>query len=100
MDITYMKAPKGTTSATIQGNEYDIPASGVIEVKNPGHLPTLRRHGFIETDAPAGEPVWDSMDDDALIAYIEEHGGEADDSMKTKKLIRLAKEAYAESQEG
>lgn len=100
MDITYMKAPKGVTSATIEGNEYDIPASGIIAVKNPGHLKTLKRHGFMEADAPDVEPDWDSMSDEDLIAYIEEHGGEADDSMKTKKLIRLAKEAYAESQEG
>lgn len=99
MDITYMKAPKGVSSATIEGNEYDIPANGIIAVKNPGHLKTLKRHGFTETDA-AVEPDWDQMSDEDLIAFIEEHGGEADDSMKTKKLIRLAKEAYAEGQEG
>lgn len=100
MDITYMKAPRGKTSATIEGNEYEIPENGIITVKNPGHIRTLKRHGFTETDAPDVEPNWDKMDDDELIAYIEEHGGEADDSMKTKKLIRLAKEAYAESREG
>lgn len=97
-DVTYMKAPKGTDSATIEGQEYEIPKNGVVKVKNPNHIPTFKRHGFIETEA-AGEPDWDAMDDKELITYIEEHGGDADDSMKTRKLVRLAKEAYAESQE-
>lgn len=98
MSITHMKAPKGTNSANIEGQEYEIPKNGIIKVKNENHIETLRRHGFVEAEAE-GEPHWESMSDDELITYIEEHGGEADDSMKTKKLIRLAKEAYAESQE-
>lgn len=93
---TLMQAPKGTTSAVIEGQEYDVPKNGIIEVKNADHIETLKRHGFIEAD-DSGEPDFESMEDAELIAYIEERGGDADDSMKTKKLRRLAREAYEES---
>lgn len=97
-DVTYMKAPKNTSGATIEGHEYEVPKNGVLKVKNPNHIETLKRHGFVETEAE-GEPDWSSMDDKELITYIEEHGGDADASMSSKKLRRLAKEAYAEAQE-
>lgn len=60
-------------------------------------MTTLKRHGFIETDR-AGEPDWDEMSEKELVTYIEERGGEADDSMKPKKLRRLARQAYEEQQ--
>lgn len=97
-DVTYMKAPKGVDSATIEGQEYEVPKNGVVKVKNPNHIETFKRHGFVETDAQS-EPDWDAMSDKELITYIEEHGGDADATMKTRKLVRLAKEAYAENQE-
>jgi len=96
MTKIFMQAPKGTTSATIEGHEYEIPKNGKIEVKSDNHVETLKRHGFIETD-PDGEPDFDGMEDGELITYIEEHGGDADDSMKRRKLLRLANEAYEES---
>ena len=90
-----MKAPKGVTSSNIEGQEYKVPKNGIIEVKTPNHVDTLKRHGFIETDE-TGEPDFEAMNADELITYIEERGGDADDSMKIKKLRRLAREAYEE----
>jgi len=95
----YMKAPKGMTSAEIEGNEYEIPKNGIIKVRNVGHVETLKRHGFVESDKE-GEPNFEEMEDAELVTYIEEHGGEADTSMKRKRLLRLAAEAYSDSQEG
>jgi hypothetical protein len=48
-DKTRMQAPKGTTTANIEGHTYEIPKSGIITVAQDSHLETLRRHGF--TDA-------------------------------------------------
>lgn len=97
----FMKAPEGTSSAVIEGHEYDIPVKGankgIIEVKQAGHVQTLQRHGFIYTDA-VGEPDFDEMDKEELVKFIEEHGEDADDSMSSKKLKRLAKQAYDDSQ--
>lgn len=98
MSKTMMKAPAGVTASNIEGQEYEIPKSGVIEVKNADHIPTLKRHGFIETDK-AGEPDFEGMTDEELVTYIEERGGDADDSMKTKKLIRLARKAFEEQED-
>lgn len=93
----FMQAPKGSSSSVIEGHQYDIPKSGKIEVISDTHVETLKRHGFVETDAD-GEPDFEAMDKDALIAYIEERGGDADEDMKPKKLRRLAREAYEEQQ--
>ena len=95
-EVVMMKAPKGTTAAQIHGHDYDVPTNGVIKVKNDLHVEELKRHGFHETD-DAGEPDFTAMSDKELIDYIEERGGDADDSMKTRKLQRLAREAYADS---
>ena len=92
-----MKAPAGTTSSNIKGQRYDVPKSGIIEVKNAAHVDVLKRHGYIETDE-TGEPDFDSMEAEELITYIEERGGDADDSMRIKKLRRLAREAYEDQQ--
>lgn len=97
MADVFMQAPKGTTGANIEGHEYDIPSNGKIKVVSPNHVETLKRHGFVETDAD-GEPDFDSMDKDQLVTYIEERGGDADDSMSLKKLRRLAREAFEEAQ--
>lgn len=91
-----MKAPEGMKSAEIEGHSYDIPKSGVVEVRNAGHIDTLRRHGFIDHfESPEdAEKMIDDMDDkDELVKFIEERGGEADNSMGLKKLRRLAKES-------
>jgi hypothetical protein len=95
---TFMQAPKGVTSANIEGHTYEVPASGKVEVVSPNHVETLQRHGFTDTDADEA-PDFDAMDDkDELVSYIEERGGEADDSMSLKKLRRLAREAFDEAQ--
>ena len=92
-----MKAPAGTTgTASIEGHEYDIPKSGVIAVISDTHIETLRRHGFTDHHE---EPVdiaaqIEGMDDkDELVEFIEERGGEADNSMSLKKLKRLARQS-------
>lgn len=92
-----MKAPRGTTGeAVIEGHTYTIPTSGVITVSQDNHIPTLRRHGFtdyFEEPQDIAEAI-DAMDDkDELVEFIEERGGEADNSMGIKKLRRLAREA-------
>lgn len=96
---TFMKAPKGTTVSVIEGQEYEIPKNGIIEVKSADHIPTLKRHGYVEADEQ-GEPDFETMSDEELISFIEERGEDADSSMSTKKLRRLAKQAYQDSQEG
>lgn len=93
-----MQAPKGVNAAVIEGHEYDVPKNGKIKVVNPNHVETLKRHGFTEVlDEDNKEELSvkiDEMDDkDELVEFIEERGGEADNSMGTKKLRRLAREA-------
>lgn len=97
MNKLLMKGPQGTTSANIEGHHYDVPKTGIIEVISETHVETLKRHGFTETEGQE-EPDFESMSEEELIAYIEERGGEADDSMKPKKLRRLAREAFEEQQ--
>lgn len=91
-----MQAPKGVNSANILGQEYDIPKNGIITVKNEDHVEVLKRHGFVEApdDPRAVAKQIEEMDDkDDLVEFIEERGGEADNSMGLKKLKRLAREA-------
>lgn len=100
---TLMKAPENTSSeASIEGHQYTIPKSGVIEVVNPAHIPVLRRLGFVEhyEDPADVETLIDGMDDkDDLVQFIEERGGDADNSMSLKKLRRLAKEAASDNED-
>ena len=100
MSKTIMQAPKGTTEAVIEGHEYKIDKAGKVKVVNEAHIETLKRHGFVESFEEASEEevsaLIDDMDDKAdLVKFIEERGGEADDSMGFKKLRRLAHEAAA-----
>ena len=95
-----MQAPKGTTSAVIEGHSYDIGKDGKIKVVSETHLETLRRHGFVESHEEASEEeidaMIDAMDDKTdLVNFIEERGGEADTDMGFKKLRRLARDAAA-----
>lgn len=92
-----MKAPAGANpEAIIEGHTYEIPKSGVITVNNPDHVETLKRHGFtdhFEEPKDVSKQI-DEMDDkDELVEFIEERGGEADNSMGLKKLKRLARAA-------
>lgn len=92
-----MKAPKGSTGATIEGHEYEIPESGVVEVVSPTHVETLHRHGFTDVASDALEKEIESTDDKArLVEIIEEHGGDADEDMKLSKLRRAAREAVSD----
>lgn len=91
-----MQAPKGTNAAVILGHEYNVPKDGKITVVNPDHVETLKRHRFTEiVEEPADvDAQIDAMEDkDELVDFIEERGGEADNSMGLKKLRRLAREA-------
>lgn len=93
-----MQAPKGVTEAVIEGHQYEIDAKGKIKVVNPEHIPTLKRHGFTESEdemsqEELAEKIDSFEDKDELIEFIEERGGEADNSMSFKKLKRLARTA-------
>jgi hypothetical protein len=104
MTKTVMQAPKGVTEAVIEGHTYAVPKDRKVRVISDSHIPTLLRHGFTESTPEYSpeelEKIIEDMDEkDALIAFIEEHGGEADDSMGFKKLKRLAREAVAATQE-
>lgn len=91
-----MQAPKGTTSANIEGHTYEVPKNGIITVAQDNHITTLRRHGFTDAlDQPedAAEFIENCSDKDELVEFIEERGGEADNDMGLKKLRRLAREA-------
>lgn len=94
----FMKAPKGVSSAVILGHDYEIPKDGVIKIRQEAHIEELRRHGFVEHfDTQSAADKIDGMDDkDELVAFIEERGGEADNSMGLKKLKRLAHETLQE----
>lgn len=97
--IEMMKAPKGTTSMVCEGHTYNLGKDGVIKLVSPTHVDTLSRHGFTPhyVEPEDVEAQIDAMEDKAeLIEFIEERGGEADDSMGLKKLRRLAKEAAAQ----
>jgi hypothetical protein len=95
-----MKAPAKCSSAVIEGHDYskELQKSkdGTIQVAQDGHIETLKRHGFteiIEEPGDLSEKI-DSLDDkDELVEFIEERGGEADNSMGMKKLRRLARAA-------
>lgn len=95
-DAIFMKAPRRTTSANIDGCTYDVPKDGVIQLVNPDHAAILKRHGF-EMFTPELDPEElfaqiDAMEDKTdLVNFIEERGGEADVDMSAKKLRRLAK---------
>lgn len=92
-----MKAPKGSEGqeANIEGHTYKIPKSGEIEVISTTHVETLRRHGFEDVIADEDiEKEIDEMEDkDDLVRFIEERGGEADNTMSVKKLKKLARAA-------
>lgn len=91
-----MQAPKGTNAAVIEGHNYEVPKSGVITVAQASHVETLKRHGFIPAkDEPSdlADHINEMDDKDDLVEFIEERGGEADNSMGMKKLRRLAREA-------
>lgn len=96
--MTKMKAPTGVSSATIQDHPYSLDKSGIITVVSDNHIVDLKRHGFVELD-DTGEPNFEEMTPQQLVTFIEERGGEADEDMKPKKLLRLAREAYDESKE-
>lgn len=91
-----MKAPKGTTSANIEGHAYEV-EDGLITVANEGHIPTLVRHGFVEHfDADEEEDVdVETMDKDELIQFIEERGGDTD-GMSKKQLRAEARRLIEE----
>jgi hypothetical protein len=96
MSKTQMKAPAGATSATIEGHEYTIPKSGIIDVISATHVETLVRHGFTShfvEPADISKQIDDFEEEADLVEFIEERGGEADASMSMKKLRRLAREA-------
>lgn len=104
MTQVVMMAPKGVTEAVIEGHTYKVPKDRKIKVITEAHIDTLSRHGFTETTPDYTpeelEAMIDAMDDKAeLITFIEERGGEADDTMGFKKLKRLAREAAAADQE-
>jgi len=92
-----MQAPKGVTSANILGHSYDVPKDGKITVINGDHVETLKRHHFTEVVEDNPEQLnakIDAMDDkDELVEFIEERGGDAENTMGMKKLRRLAREA-------
>lgn len=102
---TRMKAPKGTTSANIQGHTYTIKKDGIIKVVSDNHLEDLTRHGFTPyhdenpDELRAQIENWGNDDKDELVEFIEERGGTADNSMGTKKLRRLALEAAGLNEE-
>lgn len=92
-----MKAPEGTRGeAAIEGHTYDVPKNGIITVISETHVETLKRHGFtphFEEPKDVSKQI-DEMDDkDELVEFIEERGGDADNSMGLKKLKRLARAA-------
>lgn len=92
-----MRAPEGTRGeASIEGNSYDIPNNGIITITSEDHIETLKRHGFtehFEEPKDVAKQI-DEMDDkDELVEFIEERGGDADNSMGLKKLKRLARAA-------
>lgn len=96
MTVQLMKAPKGTTVASIEGVNYEVPASGVIKVLAEAHHPILKRHGFTdhyEEPEDVGAIIEAIEDKDELVTFIEERGGEADNDMSFKKLKRLARQA-------
>lgn len=95
-----MKAPKNVDGANIEGHQYHV-KNGIIKVVSPTHVERLKRHGFVEYEDPAdvAEKIDEIDDKGELVRMIEEHGGEADDSMSLKKLRRLAKEAVTTPEE-
>lgn len=92
-----MKAPKGTTTANIEGVTYDVPkATGVVKVLADSHYEVLKRHGFTdhyEEPEDVGAQIEAIEDKDELVEFIEERGGEADNGMSFKKLRRKARQA-------
>lgn len=96
-----MQAPKGTSSANIEGHTYDIPKNGVITVAQDSHIETLKRHGFTHVDdvEDVHSKIDETDDKDELVTIIEERGGEADNEMSLKKLRRLAHEAVGDQDE-
>lgn len=100
-----MQAPEGTTSASILGHSYDIPANGKIKVAVQEHVETLRRHGFTDTiddDVDLDAKIDDMDDKDELEEFIEEHGGDVPSGkkLKLKELRALAKKTVNDQRKG
>lgn len=98
--VTIMKAPRGVSQAFIEGHTYEVSKEGKIKVLSDTHIETLRLHGFTDSEEELTPEQFadkiEAMDTkEELIAFIEEHGGEADDSMGFKKLKRIARETIA-----
>lgn len=104
MATTVMQAPRGVTEATIEGHSYKVPKDGKIKVVSEAHIEVLRLHGFTDSADELSPEELDALiegmeDKDDLVTFIEERGGEADNSMGFKKLKRLAREAVAAASE-
>lgn len=93
MTIPKMKAPSGVHTANINGHEYKVSKDGLITVVSGTHVDTLKLHGFRdhhEEPVDIADQIAGMDDKDSLVEFIEERGGEADNSMTLKRLRRLA----------
>ncbi len=91
-----MKAPKGTSSAFIDGHSYDVPKSGIIKVAVAEHIETLKRHGFEDHFEKPTTAQIEDMNEEQLVEFLEEHGEDADGLSKKKlrnKALTFASDA-------
>lgn len=51
-ETTKLQAPPGVTSASAEGQQYDVGADGTVEVDSD-HVAALKGHGFSEYVPPA-----------------------------------------------
>lgn len=88
--VNYMKAPRGTNSATIQGHPYTVDKKGLIEVAVQAHVSDLRRHGFVPFTPEVTADDVRGYDKPKLIEFLESHGEDVDYDDKEKNLRRQA----------
>lgn len=89
-DVKMMKAPRGTTSANIQGHPYEVSKEGTIRVAVQAHVDDLRRHGFVPYEETVTVDDVRGYDKSELIEFIESHGEDVDPEDKTKDLRKQA----------
>jgi hypothetical protein len=101
MPDIYMKAPDHVSQTILGGGHvYDVSDDRVVKVKHEDHVASLLRFGYShhtpKQQKKETETDIDSMDEAALVSFIEERGGEVEAKWSLKKLRRIAKELLEE----
>lgn len=89
-EVQKMMAPRGVSSANIQGHSYTVDSKGLIKVAVQAHVEDLRKHGFVKYDEKVTADEVRDMGRAELIEFLESHGEDVDTTDKDKVLRKQA----------